>query len=124
MPTFNDLAAFCRAREVDLVIVTSPAPFVLCLHGEFDGYGDFFSILAKDIEYVELSAGFTVGDLRLVDQTTELAALSPKWSRLSELYSGSALAFRAADALQWGTDRHDFVIVANHIEWRPGRDWR
>lgn len=123
MLDFNDVRAFCGSREVDLVMVPPPPPFTLCLHGEFDGYGDFFSFVAKDVEYVELPGAFTVSDLIFTSQAAELATLSPKWLRLGEAYSGPALALRSADAPGWGTDRHVFVVIANHLEWRPGSDW-
>jgi len=124
MLDFFDIRAFCLSREVDLVLAPAPAPFTLCLHGEFDGLGDFFSMLAKDVEFVELAGGFTAGDLQMTRNVGTLSSLSPKWSQLSTTYSGLAIAFRTADGQSWGVDRETFVLIANHVEWHAGRDWR
>jgi hypothetical protein len=120
---FNEVRTICARREIDLVIKPPPPSYSLCLHGELDGYGDFFSVIAKDVEYLEVPGGITVVDVVYVNQIEELAALSPKWSSLRGQYSGPALAFRSADAEHWGTGVHDFVIVGGTIECHPGRDW-
>lgn len=119
----EDVQSFCKSREVDIVLAPPPPSFVLCLHGQFDGYGDFFSLVARDVEYVDIAAGFTVGDLRSVNEVRELGALSAKWSRLASLYSGPAVAFRSANVPDWGVDGESFVLVANTLEWLAGRDW-
>ena len=100
----------------------SRTPFSLCLHAEFDGYGDFFSLLFCDVEYVELAGGFTVGDLVMAD-VHSLSLRTPKWSRLVGLYSWPAVAFRTADAHAWNRDDQAFLVVANQIRCEPGRDW-
>ncbi|MCA9679312.1 MAG: hypothetical protein H6708_03105 [Kofleriaceae bacterium] len=124
MLELDDVRAFCRGREVDLVMVSPPAPFTVCLHGEFDGYGDFFSLVARDVEYVDLPGGFPLGEMRDVSQVSAMVELSPKWTGLAELHSGPAVAFRSADARDWGTGCCDHLIIANHLEWRAGRDWK
>jgi len=123
MLDFDSVRDFCSGREVDLVIAPPPTPFALGLHGEFDGYGDFFSLLFRDVEYVELAGGFTVGDLVMVDGIDSLSLLTPKWSRLVGLYSGPAVAFRTADTQAWNGDDQLFLVIANQIRCEPGRDW-
>jgi len=118
-----DVLAFCRTREVDLVMAPPPAPYTLCLRGEFNCYGEFFHLLAKDVEYVELCAGFPVGDLAMVSDLSSLSSLAPKWSRLSRLYSPPALVIRTADVDAWGSDDHSFIVIAETLEWHAGRDW-
>jgi hypothetical protein len=121
---FQAIRKFCASREVDVVLALATPPFVLCLQGQFNGSGDFFRLLAKDVEYIELAGGFTVGDLAMTTDVSALSSLSPKWSQLSGLYSGPAVALRSADSGEWGSDRGTFVVVANHLEWHAGRDWR
>lgn len=124
MIELNDIRNLCKLREVDLVITPPIASFTLTLRGEFDGYGDFFRIAARDVEYVDLARGVTVGDLVLAMDLAQVTQLSPKWSQLGRIYSGMALAIRAADAEDWGTGHHDFLIVASGFELHPGSDWR
>jgi len=97
--------------------------YVVCLHGEFDGYGDFFTIGIRDIEYVDLPGRITVGDVFLVERLAELGAVSEKWPRLAEEYSGKALVCRSADAEGLGSHTSTFIVVANDFEIHCGRDW-
>jgi hypothetical protein len=121
---FDQLRRFCLSREVDLTIVAPPSGFSFCLRGEFDGYGDFFSIVAKSIEYVDLPGGFSVGELMLVIRIHDVVDFSKKWSRLPELYSGSSIVFRTRDSEKWGEGSSDGIVVANTLGWLEGRDWR
>lgn len=100
-----------------------PAP--LCLRGQFDEYGDYFSIVATDVEYLELAGTITVGDL-MMGQLKEIAGAIPKWAALGEMYSGPALAIRSADSNDWqnASSRDLFLLVANHIALVPGKDWQ
>ena len=124
MITFDEVRLLCRRQEVDLVLASPPAPGVLCLRGQFDGYGDYFSVVASDVEYVQLAGTITVGDL-MMDQMQKLAGAVPEWAALVELYSGPALAVRSADSADWQTAsaRELFLLVANHIALVPGKDW-
>lgn len=122
MLNFDSVRTFCAGREVDLVIASPPLSCAFCIRGEFDGYGDFFSLLFSDVEYVEFAGRFTVGDLVMVD-VGALPALAPKWSQLIGRYSGPAVAFRTADAQGWGESAHAFVVIANQIRCLAGRDW-
>jgi len=115
----------CRRREVDLV-VSPPLPgFVLSLHGEFDGYGDFFSILASDVDYVEVAGGIPIGDLVLLSDLGELARFTKNWHWLRDRYSGQALILRSADSADWANASHadTFILVASTIVCYAGRDW-
>lgn len=124
MLPFQLIRDFCAHRPVELVLVRPPDGFTIALHGEYDGYGDFCTLLAKDVEYVDLPAGFEVGEIVFTQRVRDLEGLAPKWSRLSEDYSGPAVAFRSVDASSWGSDRHCFAVIANTLEWRAGRDWK
>jgi hypothetical protein len=123
--SFENIRALCRQREVDLVMTTPPAPYVLCLHGQFDGHGDFFSILLRDVEYVELSGGVTVGDMLQTANIAEVSRMAEKWSQLAEAYSGPAIVIRSADSENWESARPQdlFLVVANDIMCRAGADF-
>lgn len=123
MLPFQAIRDFCASRLVDLRLIRPPDGFTLALHGEFDGYGDFFTLVARDIEYVDLPGGFPFGELVFTHDVRDLEALAPKWATLSQDYSGPAVAFRSADASSWGSDRYCFAVIANTLEWRAGRDW-
>jgi hypothetical protein len=118
----GDVRDFCRSRDVDLVLVPPPHPFTLCFRGEFDGYGDFFRLVATDVEYVEMASGFTVGDI-VSTEAAKLGALRSSWARLVGKYSGPAIAFRTVDTDTWETEGGAFVIVANRFEWHAGPGW-
>lgn len=122
--SFDEVRGLCLSREVDLVMCAPPAPFPLCLRGQFSDYGDFFSILAHDIEYLDLAGGLTVGDLVLSDVST-VSTITPKWQQLVSIYSGPALAIRSADAEDWASadPRALYLVIANRIEFQAGPDW-
>jgi hypothetical protein len=117
-----DIKAFCRRREVDLVLSHPDAGTMIRLQAEFDSYGDFFAILAKEVAYVELPASFVVRDL---DLTTSPEAFSPKWSHISRLYPGQALVMCSASADSFATagPADLFILVADEIVFTQGRDW-
>lgn len=123
MHDFRPVRAFCASREVDVRLMPPPHPYLIYLHGELDGDGDFFSILAKEVEFLELPYSLTVGDIVLCE-VSELPALMPEWSRLVGVYSYPALAFRSAGSPRWGPGCEGYVIIAGHLEWTPGRNWQ
>lgn len=104
-------------------MIPPPHPCLVCLHGEFDGYGDFFTILAYDVEYIEIPGRITVGDVILHERFAEFAAVSSKWAGFAGVYSGKALACRTADTADWESHAGVFVVVARDFEMRGGRDW-
>lgn len=120
---FDSVRSFCASRDVDLVLVSPVVPFSLRLRGEFDGHGDFFSLLARDVEYVELAGGFTVAEMIATNDVRSLFGLTQRWSRLHGTCSGPAIAFRPVDSPDWEAGLGGFLIVANHFEWRAGPDW-
>ncbi len=122
MITFNDVRLFCQSRVTEIVLAGSDR-YTIRLHGEFDSYGDFFTLVASDIEYLEIAGGFTVSDMRLVEEVRELGILNPKWARLEGEYSGPAVAFLSADSGDWASESETFVVVANTLEWTAGTDW-
>src|ERR1700742_5027540 len=63
--SFDLIRSFAARREVDLELVAARAPVSIALRGMFDGYGDFFSILAADVEYMDILGALTLGDLRI-----------------------------------------------------------
>lgn len=122
--SLDSIREFCATREVDLVMCSPPPPFTVCMRGEFDAYGDFFSILARDVEYVDLAGGLTVGDLVLVEIAT-LSRTTQKWRDVGTAYSGQALLIRSADAETWEAakplDLH--LVVAGELIFEKGKDW-
>ncbi len=125
--TSEDVSRFVGLREVDLVIVTPPDGFELALRGQFDDYGEFLTILARDIEYVELVSRFTVGGLRLVANFSEVVGWSgaSKWRRRVTTCSGLTLVVRDADAESWDAASAEdlYVVVASTIKFIPGPGW-
>jgi hypothetical protein len=120
----NDIRMLCAQREVDLVLISARSPYEICLRGTRDYEGDFFSILATDIEYIELAPGITVGDIRLTN-VADLPNLGSKWMPLQRLYSGPCIAIRSAYADTWESAQPTelFVMVANTIVFEAGSDW-
>jgi len=115
--TFAQIAALCSSREVDLVLAAPPTGFTLCLRGELDG-SNFFTMSARDVEYVDLAGGLTVGDMRMTSELSSLATLASKWAHVAASFSGPAIVIRSADSEAWETARAQDLqlIVAN--EWR------
>lgn len=124
MITIDDIGKLVKNREVDLVLRAPPPGFVLHLHGEMDEEGDFFSLLFRDLEYVEMPRSFTVGELRLCADMRELVSLDSRWSRLVGFYSGPALAFRSSDGVDWNDDGERFVVIGGQFEVHQGADWQ
>jgi hypothetical protein len=120
------LRAFCSSREIDLTLVSPPQGYVVAFHGEYDGYGDFFTIAMRGVEYLDVAGGITIGDLVLASQVREVGELALKWRGLGRRYSGSALAMRSAEADAWGTASQDgmYLVVASEIVIMPGEDWK
>jgi len=124
--SFDSVRALCAAREVDLVLAAPPAPYVVSWRAQFSDHGHFFSILAQDVEYLDVPGGLTVGDLWLTTDVDAVSAMTPRWSMLRGLYSGAMLVIRTADAADWrGARPQDLgLIVANTLVFRPGPDWQ
>lgn len=122
---FDAIRALCTRREVDLLLAPPPAPYVLCLRGQFDGHGDFFSILMQDVEYMELAGGVAVGDMIMATEISSVPRMAPKWDALKSACSGPAILIRSADSDSWESARpHDlFIVVANNIVCHAGVDW-
>lgn len=123
--SFESVRALCASREVDLVLAPPPAPYVVSWRGQFSDHGHFFSILAWDVEYLDMPGGLTVGDLLLTSDVEAVAAMTPRWSFIRGRYSGSMLVVRTADADDWrGARPQDLgLLVANTLVFRPGPDW-
>lgn len=123
--TCVDIAAFCASREVDLVFRGASPPLSFVLHGEFDGYGDFFTIEVGDVEYVDCPGTFAVRELRLLEDRRTLGELAAKWQRVGEEYGAPTLVMRSDDVGGWNDPRqHAYaLVIANRITFRPGADW-
>jgi hypothetical protein len=123
--SFESIREFCTRREVDIMLTASTGTSELCFRGSFDGHGDFFSILATTVEYVDIAGGFTVGDMLMPGQLAEAIQLTAKWQSLSGLYSGPSIVVRSAASDGWTTARPQdlFLVVANHFEFIAGVDW-
>lgn len=106
------------------MLASPPPPFVLRLKGQFDGIGDYFSILAQDVEYVELAGGFTVGGMMLT-AASDAARMTERWARLADMYSGPALVLRSTDSGEWHDARPQdlHIVIANQLSFCAGLDW-
>lgn len=122
MITMQDVRRFCQRRLTDLVLSRPPESYVLALHGQLDDYGDFFTILTTDVEYVEIAGSMAVGDLVLA-QANDLGRFSPTWSRLALDYSGPALVILGAVPDAAGRADGPWVVIANTLEVKAGKDW-
>lgn len=115
-----------QQREIELVIVPAIAPFAFGLHAEFDGYGDYFTILAQGVRHVEVTSGMLVNDLRFVSDVREILRDFPRWAALGEEFAESAVVLVAAsDTIGPPRDAamSAGILVAERIEVKPGRDW-
>lgn len=123
--SFESVKSLIAQREVDLVLRTPPPPYVLCLRAQFDGHGDFFSILVSDVEFAEVPGGLTVGDMMMLPQAESALSLSKKWDEIRGTVSGPALILRTADAESWEDAKasHLFLVVANRVVFQAGADW-
>lgn len=122
---FEEVRAFCQGREVELILVTPSSPFDLCLHAEYDGYGDFFRVDCEEVNYVDLAGGMTVGDVQLLSNVGELVDTFPKWRFVAGKYDGTPLVLLDGDAEGWevASDDQLFLILAADIIFRPGVHW-
>lgn len=123
--TFDDVNSFVKLREIDLALAPARAPYGIALHAEFNGYADFFSILAADIEYIDYIEGVTIAELKRIPSFSEATSMAPKWKWLKGAVSAPALIIRGADSSSWedAGDGQLFVIVANRLEFEKGADW-
>lgn len=112
-------------REIELVIAPAPMPFSFCLHAQYEEYGDFFSVLASGVRYLEFCSGMVVGAVLFERNVRDVIRKTQRWHTLSEDFVESAfVAFALPDdppaplsSLTAG------ILVADTIEIRPGRDW-
>jgi hypothetical protein len=123
--TAAEVVRFCAQREVDLRLRGGQSPFTVDLHGEFDGYGDFFSILCADVEYVDCPGVFTIGGLIFVQDCREVLSQQEKWRGWLDSCSGPGFAMWEAGEENLRTARASsaYVVVANRIVLRSGADW-
>jgi hypothetical protein len=121
---FSAIRSLCLRRIVDLVLAEPPRPYVLRLLGQFDGTGDFFSILARGVAHVDVTPGLTIRDIDLTDPA-HAVTLAPRWHRLRNQYDGSALVIRSGDAPDWrsATDDELHIVIADELVCLAGGDW-
>jgi hypothetical protein len=124
----EDVRRFVGSREVDLGMVVPPSGYQIALHAEFDGYGDYLTLVARDVEYVEVLGRFTVGDLVVMPNLTEILGWTGarKWVRRAPTCSGKALVMRDANAGSWehASPEELYLVVAGTISFLPGSGWR
>lgn len=123
--SLEEVRSLCRNNQVDLVLASPSAPHVLCLHGEFDGYGDFFSIQVGELEYADVAGGCSVGDILALDSMAAVSSVVAKWRELECEYSGRALLIRSAYSASWvdAEEKDLFLVVANEFLSTAGSDW-
>ncbi len=122
----NDILGFCRSREVELVFATPQPPSTLRLHGQYEGYGDFFSIQAFGVRYVQITSGVVVADLVFERSLRNLLGRFERWRWLAEEFIESALVItEVEETLPSPSDySKQGIIVAETISFVAGRDWR
>ena len=122
--TFEEVHRFCRQRPVELELAPCEQRGTIVLHADFEGHGDFFSIRAEDVEYMQLAGRSWVGGVVLADWR-QLSEAEPFWATLQSEYSGPALAMWSSDAksLAEASSKERFVIVARRFVFWAGSDW-
>jgi hypothetical protein len=120
-----DVADFCKKREVEIRLKRAPETYALSLHGEFDGYGDFFSIHVADIEFMEIAGGFSVEGAVEISDLATAATFSERWKWLQGQYSPPAIVFLVAgrEDRDISGETGEFIVVANRIVCLAGKDW-
>lgn len=123
-PTVASVDQFVRQREVEISIA-SAGRYRLTLHGEYEGYGDFFTIELDDVEYIDVASCFVAGGVRQLD-IRDAELLRPKWRGLSREWGGVVLVFWGAgyDGPEAAPDTSAFLVIAGRIRVEPGADWQ
>lgn len=115
---------------LNLLVVARPTDLVLravdrglLFHGEFDGYGDFFSLHLGEVEYIDAPGTFPVGGFRLAT-VLEASQMEDKWRFLHTDYSGQALVMWNADAptFEEATSSQRYLVLSEELELRRGSD--
>jgi hypothetical protein len=120
-----DISKFCQTREVEIRLRAAAEPYVLTLHGEYDGYGDFFSIHLADIEFLDIAGGFSVEGAEEIGDLSAVSMFSDRWKELAGQYSPPAVVFCVAgrgDPMGRG-ETGEFIVIANRIDCFAGEDW-
>jgi hypothetical protein len=119
------LCGLVRAREIELGLPPAPPAYSLCLHGEFDGYGDYFSVLVAGVRYIEFSPGIVVGEMLFAADARELLGRFPRWKALAAEFAEQALVvLPAEDTLKAPSDSlGQAIVVAERIDVVEGKDW-
>jgi hypothetical protein len=122
--TFEAIRRFCQSRPVELTLAPCERADSIALHADFEGNGDFFSIHAEGVEYVQLIGRCWIGGV-VLDDWHQLSAKALEWQSLRAEYSGRALVMWASDEASFETTRpaDRFVIVASRFVFTPGSDW-
>ena len=124
-PSWQSLEEFVGRRQaLDIVLVPSVAGGDVRLRCEFDGYSDFFSIEARDVEYIDISGQFPLGGL-LRTAVGDLGELAEKWTYQGRECSGSALVFwdGYAESLEAADEHLLYVVVAGRFDLTLGPDF-
>lgn len=111
---------FCQGREVEIVIVPPPKSYSLCLHGEYDGYGDFFSILVNGVQYLDVTSGMIVGQIVFDVDVRRLLTNTSRWSGLKAEFADSGMVIVAADSEGY---LEASLLVATELHIVAGKDW-
>lgn len=120
--TIDEISEFSKTRDVELCARRAPPPYVLALHGEFDGYGDFFSIHIADIEFLEIEGRFSVEAAFEIHDLKMAETFSGRWKQLRGQYSPPAVVF--VEKIDSPSAPRQFIVVANQIDCFAGDDWR
>jgi hypothetical protein len=120
-----EISNFCKTREVEIRLQRAPAPYTLTLHGEYDGYGDFFSIHLADIEFIDIAGGFSVSGISEIGDLSAAATFSERWNVLRGQYSPPAIVFLVAGREDPNIrgQTGEYIVIANSIVCNAGKDW-
>ncbi|MFO0617337.1 MAG: hypothetical protein U0414_32375 [Polyangiaceae bacterium] len=119
---FLRAAKLVCSRDVELVLRPAVPPYTLCIHAGYDGYGDFFQILAQGVRHVEFTSGMLVSELVWADSVRGVLERFPRWAALGEEFVENAILLIAQDhdgertcgALAAG------ILVAETLVIKPG----
>jgi hypothetical protein len=122
---FEQVQAYCRTRDIELILAPTEELYSLSMRGMYDGCGNFFTITARGVEFVEIAAGITIGDICWFPNFEEMCQFCPKWSHLVGEHQGNCLLILDDYGESWekAQSRHLFVVVSEEISFSAGIDW-
>jgi hypothetical protein len=123
--TLEEVRRFCHARPVELSLAPSERAGTIVLHGDYEGYGDFFNLCAENVAFAQLAGRFWVSGFVLTSWA-QLCDQAIEWTPFRGEFAGEALGMWKSEAGSLAgaaaTDR--FVVVAQRFVFSAGSDWK